>query len=153
MNYILWIVAIIITFIIQSSVSLFNITPNLTAVLVYYAGVKKREIKGMFIGSMIGTIEDSLSGAFLGPNLLSKGIVGYLSSFISHKIFIWTPFLGVISISVMTLTDSLIIFMSRSIFDKPPVSISNATLFFVIQSLMNAVFGAFIKPKDDVLKS
>jgi rod shape-determining protein MreD len=153
MKYLLWAGIIVITFIVQGTVSLFYVTPNFTAVLAYYAGVKKREIKGMCIGSLIGTVEDSLSGAFLGPNLLSKGIVGYLSSFISHRIFIWTPLLGVISISAVTLTDGLIVFLSRSIFDKTPMSISNAAFIIFIQCLMNAVFGAFIKPKDGEVNS
>lgn len=147
MKYLLWTLAIIITFIMQGSVSLFHITPNFTAVLAYYAGVKKKEIKGMFIGSLIGFVEDSISGTFLGLNLLSKGIVGYLSSFISHRIFIWTPLLGVISISAITLTDSLVVFLSKSIFDKAPVNISNAIFIIFIQSIINATFGAFIKPK------
>ena len=110
-------------FILQGSISLFDITPNLTAALACYAGIKKREIKGMFLGSLIGIIEDSLSGPFLGPNLLSKGLIGYLSSFIYSRFFIWTPLLGVISISVLTLIDGFIVFMSRGIFDNAPLGI------------------------------
>jgi rod shape-determining protein MreD len=118
---------------------LFDVTPNLTAVLACYAGIKKGEVKGMFSGSLIGVVEDSLSGAFLGPNLLSKGLIGYLSSFIYSRFFVWTPALGIISISLLTLTDGFIVFLSRSIFDKMPANIGAAAFIILFQSLLNAL--------------
>ena len=148
MIYLLWAAIIFLTLIIQGSVSLFDVTPNLTVVLACYAGIRKREVKGMFFGSLIGIIEDSLSGAFLGPNLLSKSLVGYLSSFIYSRFFIWTPLLGIISISVLTLIDSSVVFMSRSIFNKMPVSIGASVFIIAIQSLSNAPFGIFLRPKN-----
>ncbi|MBI5187895.1 MAG: hypothetical protein HZA07_02315 [Nitrospirae bacterium] len=148
MIYILWTAIILLTFLIQGKVSLFDISPNFTSVLAYYAGIRKGEIKGMFFGSLIGILEDSLSGAFLGPNLLSKGLVGYLSSFMSGSFFRWTPLLGTIGISVLTLIDSTVVFLSRSIFDGMPVSIGAAAFIVAIQSLINAPLGIFIKPKD-----
>ncbi|MFH1025304.1 MAG: rod shape-determining protein MreD, partial [Nitrospirota bacterium] len=80
MKYLLWVVMLFFTLILQGSISIFDITPNFTAVLACYAGIKGREVKGMVFGSFIGIVEDSISGAFLGPNLLSKGLIGYLSS-------------------------------------------------------------------------
>ncbi len=149
MRYFLWATIIFSTFIIQGSISLFDVTPNLTAVLACYAGVKKGEVKGMFSGSLIGIVEDSLSGAFLGPNLLSKGLIGYLSSFIYSRFFVWTPVLGIISISFLTLTDGFIVFLSRSIFDKMPANIGAAAFIILFQSLLNAPFGMFLKPKNE----
>ena len=149
MKYVLWVLIIFFIFTLQGSISLFDITPNLTAALACYAGIKKREIKGMFLGSLIGVIEDSLSGPFLGPNLLSKGLLGYLSSFIYSRFFVWTPLLGIISISVLTLTDGFIVFMSRSIFDKMPANSGAAAFIIILQSLLNAPLGIFLKPKDE----
>jgi rod shape-determining protein MreD len=149
MKYVLWVLVTFFIFILQGSISLFDITPNLTAALACYAGIKKREIKGMFLGSLIGVIEDSLSGTFLGPNLLSKGLVGYLSSFIYSRFFVWTPLLGIISIFVLTLTDGFIVFMSRGIFDKMPANSGAAAFIIIFQSLLNAPLGIFLKPKDE----
>lgn len=147
MIYFLWAVILLVTFIIQGSISLFDVTPNLTVILVCYAGMKNREVKGMVIGSLIGIVEDSLSGAFLGPHLLSKSVVGYLSSLMYSRFFIWTPLLGIISISLLTVTDSFIVFTSRSIFDKMPVNIGVAAFKIVMQSILNAPFGLLLKPK------
>ncbi len=148
MRYFLWAAIIFLTFIIQGSVALFDVTPNLTAVLACYVGIRKGEVSGILFGSLIGILEDSLSGALLGPNLLSKGLIGYLSYFISSRIFIWTPLLGIISISALTLIDSSVVFISRSMFDKMPVGIGAAFFTIAIQSLLNAPLGIFIRPKD-----
>lgn len=147
MIYFLWAVILLVTFIIQGSISLFDVTPNLTVILVCYAGMKNREVKGMVIGSLIGIVEDSLSGAFLGPHLLSKSVVGYFSSLMYSRFFIWTPLLGIISISLLTVTDSFIVFALRSIFDKMPVNIGAAAFIIVMQSILNAPFGLLLKPK------
>ena len=148
MTYILWTLIIFLTFLAQGSVSLFDVTPDFTVLLVCYMGVKKGEMKGMFFGSLIGILEDSLSGAFLGPHLLSKGLIGYLSAVLYSRFFIWTPLLGIISTSILTLADGFMVFMLRSIFDKMPGSLGAAFLVIVLQSLLNAPFGLLMKPGD-----
>lgn len=148
MRYLLWAAIVSFTFIIQGSISLFDVTPNFTSVLAYYAGMRRGELGGIFLGSLIGTVEDSLSGTFLGPNLLSKGLVGYFSSFLSGSFFRWSPLLGVIGISVLTLIDSTFVFVSRSFFDKMRASIQAAVFIVAIKSLINAPLGIFLRPKD-----
>ena len=149
MIYFFWAAILLFALILQGSISFFDISPNLTVILACYAGIRKREVKGMLIGSVIGMIEDSLSGAFLGPHLLSKGLIGYLSSLTYSRFFIWTPLLGVITMSVLTFIDGLIIFASRSVFDRMPASFLVALLMILIQSLLNAPFGLILKPKTE----
>jgi len=149
MIYLLWAAILLFAFVLQGSISFFDISPNLTVILACYAGIKKREVKGMLIGSVIGMIEDSLSGAFLGPHLLSKGLIGYLASLTYSRFFIWTPLLGIITMSVLTFIDGLIIFASRSIFDRMPASFFVALFMIVIQSLFNAPFGFILRPKTE----
>lgn len=149
MTYLLWAVILLFAFILQGSISLFDITPNLTVVMACYAGIRKREIKGMLIGAVIGIIEDSLSGTLLGPHFLSKGLIGYLSSLTYSRFFIWTPLLGVITMTFLTFIDSFLIFASRSLFDKMPVSFGVALLVIFIQSLLNAPWGLILRPNTD----
>jgi rod shape-determining protein MreD len=149
MIYFFWAAILLFALILQGSISFFDISPNLTVILACYAGIRKREVKGMLIGSVIGMIEDSLSGAFLGPHLLSKGLIGYLSSLTYSRFFIWTPLLGVITMSVLTFIDGLIIFASRSVFNRMPASFLVALLMILIQSLLNAPFGLILKPKTE----
>ena len=147
MTYILWVGIIIFTFFIEERISIFHVVPNLTVALVYYAGIRKGEIEGLLLGSIVGIIEDSLSGEFLGPNLLSKGLVGYFSSFMFGSFFRWTPLLGAISIGIFTIAANTIVFATRSFFDHMPTSIKATTFIIVIQSLINFPIGLFLRPK------
>jgi rod shape-determining protein MreD len=148
MIYVLWAAIILLTVLVQGSVSLIHIKLNLTVILVCYIGMKRGEIPGMFFGALIGLIEDIISGSLLGPNILSKGLIGYLSSSLYRKLFIWTPLIGAINIFSLTFLDCSIVFILRSIFDKIPVDIGAALFIIMVQSLVNAPLGIFIKPKD-----
>jgi rod shape-determining protein MreD len=132
----------------QSSVSFLGISPALTTILVFYAGIRYGGTKGLLLGVLIGALEDSLSLSMLGPNMLAKGIIGYSSSFfISMSIFRWTPLLGLIAISLFTFIDNSIVFLSKSLFDKVPTALSTAVFISIMQSILNAPAGIFIRPE------
>lgn len=147
MTYVLWALAILFTFIIQGRLSFYDVTPNFTVVLAYFAGIREGAVKGLMIGFLIGALEDSLSGAILGPHLLSKGLVGYFSSFIAGSFFRWTPLMGILGMSLLTVFDSTFTFMSRSFFDRMPVSLGAALFIIAIHPLFNAPLGLVLKPK------
>jgi len=146
-KYLLWAGITFLTFGIQGSISLFDITPNFTVILACYAGIREGEGKGLFFGSLIGIVEDSLSGALLGPNLLSKGLVGYLAAFLYSKFFVWNPVLGILTVSLLTMADSFIVYTARSIFGTMPSGIGAATFIIFMQSLYNAPIGIFLKKR------
>ena len=148
MIYVLWAIIILLTVLVQGSVSFIHIKLNLTVILVCYIGMKRGGIPGMFFGALIGLIEDIISGVLIGPNILSKGLIGYLSSSLYKKLFIWTPLIGAINIFSLTFLDSSIVFILRSIFDKIPVNIGAALFIIIVQSIINAPLGIFIKPND-----
>jgi rod shape-determining protein MreD len=148
MTYVLWTGIILFTFFIEERISVFHVAPNFAALLVYYAGIRKGKLEGLFLGSIVGTVEDSLSGTFLGPNLLSKGIIGFFSSFMSGSFFRWTPLLGAIGIGVLTMVDNTIVFTTRSFFDRMPTGFKAAAFKIIIQSLINIPLGLFLKPKN-----
>jgi rod shape-determining protein MreD len=148
MKYLFWLVVVFFAFILQSSISILNVFPNLTVVLVSFAGIRKGEVNGMLLGSVIGMVEDSLSGTLLGPHLLSKGLIGYLSASLYRKYFVWTPLLGLITIIFITFIDGFVVFISKGFFDKFPVSFGNAAFTILIQSLINAPLGMLLKPRE-----
>jgi rod shape-determining protein MreD len=148
-RYLLWALILFFVFIIQGSIAFFDIRPNLSVVLACYAGLREREVRGLFFGSLIGILEDSLSGAFLGPNLLSKGLIGYFSSLMYSRFFIWTPLLGVISICILTFIDGILVVLSRGLFAAMPVTAGNAVFIITLQSLFNAPLGILLKPKKE----
>ncbi|MCL5022253.1 MAG: rod shape-determining protein MreD [Nitrospirae bacterium] len=139
---------VIAAFVLQMKVSLFGVAPALTAVVAYSFGIKSGATRGMFFGSLIGIVEDSISGNMLGPNLLGKGMVGFFASFSSGSVFRWTPLLGVISLFILTVLDGLVVFLARTLFQTMPTSPSSALLILLLQGLLNACVGFFIKPRN-----
>lgn len=137
-----------LAFIIQMKVSVFGVSPDLTAVVAYYFGIKEGPIRGIFFGSLIGIVEDSVGGMILGPNLLGKGLVGFFSSFMSGSLFRWTPLLGMVSLFVLTVMDGGVVVMSKTIFASSSSSPSNWVFAVVAQGLLNIVFGIFLRPRN-----
>jgi rod shape-determining protein MreD len=137
-----------LAFVVQMKVSFFGISPNLTAVVAYYFGIKGSAVRGIFFGSLIGTIEDSVGGIILGPNLLGKGLVGFFSSFMSGSLFRWTPLLGMLSLFVLTVADGVVVALSRAIFESAPSSLTRWVLVVVAQGIFNLFIGIFIRPQN-----
>jgi rod shape-determining protein MreD len=148
-RYLFWITAIFLALLLQGRVSLLGVVPNLTVLLVYYAGIRYGENRGLITGVLIGYLEDSLSNSIIGPNLLSKAMIGFFSAFfVSGGFFRWTTVLGIVAVSALTMADNMTVFLLRSIFDKMPVNFSNVLSISVMQALMNGPAGIFLRPKN-----
>lgn len=149
MKYLLWAVITFVAFGMQGSISLLDITPNFTVILACFAGIREGEGKGLLLGSLIGIIEDSLSGNLLGPHLLSKGLTGYFSAFLYSKIFVWTPLLGILTAVVFTMAESFAVYTARSVFGTMPSGFGAAAFVIAMQSLFNAPLGIFLRKKSE----
>jgi rod shape-determining protein MreD len=153
MRKIILLLIIFSAFLLQSRISVFGAQPDLAAAIVYYFGLKNGEVKGMLFGLFIGLISDSLSGGILGPNILGKGMVGFLSASMSSAsgggFFRWTPVLGIIGIFILTAVDGIIVFLSKTIFERMPASIPSAISIILTAALINSLFGIFIRPQNE----
>ena len=149
MKYIWWALIIFLAFLLQSSLTILAVSPNLTVLVVYFIGIRYGRTSGLLSGVLIGALEDSLSSAMLGPNMLAKGMVGLLSaSFISGNFLIWTPLLGSIVAALLTFTGNTVAFLSLALFDKLPAPIPTALFTTTMQSLLNASAGIFMRPEN-----
>ncbi len=137
-----------LAFVIQTKVSFWGVSPDLTAVVAYYFGIKGGPLRGIFFGSLIGMVEDSVGGIILGPNLLGKGLVGFFSSFMSGSLFRWTPLLGMVSLFALSVLDGITVVMSRAIFESAPSSLTKWILVVVAQGTINIFFGIFVRPRN-----
>ena len=146
----LWLALIIfLAFLLQGSISILAVSPNLTALVVYFIGIRHGRTQGLLLGGIIGALEDSLSSGMIGPNMLAKGLVGFLSaSFISGSFLIWTPLSGTISAALLTFADNAVVFLSLTLFDKIPANPSTALFTATMQSLISAPAGIFMRPKN-----
>lgn len=148
MKYLAWAAAVFFALFLQSRLSFLGVKPDLTVLLAYYAGIRYGERRGLLIGILIGAIEDSVSSAIIGPNLLAKGMIGFFaSSFVSGGIFRWTPLLGGIAAGMLTFVDNSVVFLLRSIFESMPAMPTTALYIAAMQSLLSAPLGLFIRPR------
>lgn len=148
MKILLFILTLSLALMIQSKVTIFGIPPSLTVIIPYYIGLRRGGRKGILIGSLIGMIEDSLSGNILGPHLLGKGIVGFSASLLSGSFFRWTPLLGIIGLFSLTIIDDLTVFLTKTIFNIqliPTIRLITTVLF---QGFLNAIAGVFLRPEN-----
>jgi rod shape-determining protein MreD len=149
MKYLFLTAALFLAFFLQGRISVLGISPDLTALLAFYIGIRYGQTQGLLAGVVIGALEDSISSSIIGPNLLAKGMVGFSSSFfVSGGLLRWTPLLGVIVVSLLTSLDGLVVFLTRSVFDRVPAAPSVAFLVSTMQSILNAPAGIFVRPKN-----
>lgn len=140
--------AAVLSLILQTRLSFYGISPNLTAAVVYYIGINSSASKALFWGSLIGLVEDSIAGNMLGPHMLGKGLTGFFSAVIFRGWFIWTPVIGMFGLASLTIIDSLSVFLSESIFANMPVYPSKVILILVVQGVINFALGVLMKPRD-----
>ncbi|QWR78612.1 rod shape-determining protein MreD [Candidatus Magnetomonas plexicatena] len=126
-----------------------NFKLNLTMLLVYYMGLKWPESKAVLWSAGVGFIEDSLSLRIIGPNMLSKCSVIFITSFFRSGIFNFTPLLNSLLSFAFTIVDGFIVYFSLSVFDTRPVDISTAIDSIMFQSLINGVLGYFVMREYD----
>lgn len=145
----IWSLVITAAFIIQTNVSFWGFTLNLTVLIPFFVGLRRSPERGMLAGAGIGLIEDSISLAITGPHILSKGIVGLFSPLMAGKFFIWTPLFGVFALFLMSFLDGFLVYSAKAVFQSPPSGLQNALLEFLIQAIINAPLGYFIRPSEE----
>ncbi|MFN3481224.1 MAG: rod shape-determining protein MreD [Thermodesulfovibrionales bacterium] len=148
MKVFIFIFLVLSAFVVQSKVSIMGIPPALTVIAPYYMGLREGARKGMITGSLIGMIEDSLSGNVLGPHLLGKGLIGFSSSLFSGSLFRWTPLLGIIGLFSLTVIDGLTIFITKTIFNIQFIPVSRLITTVLFQGILNSLAGIFLRPEN-----
>ena len=149
MKYLFFAIAAFLTFFLQGRISVLGISPDLTVLLVFFAGVRYGETRGLLLGVLIGALEDGLAGSFIGPYMLSKGMIGFFSSFlVSGGFFRWTPLLGAVAVALMTVSDNLFVLLNRTIFFRMPSSLPESFFVTIMQALLNSPAGVFMGPKN-----
>lgn len=84
-------IIIIVNFILQStvlqSISIYNIIPNTSLILVICFAINSDKKKGALIGLIIGILQDIIFGKLVGLNALVYMVIGYLITLTNKNIF------------------------------------------------------------------
>jgi hypothetical protein len=146
-------------FFAQTHFSVFDIPLNVTSVLVYAFGLRalssrsetffwsSPELKSTVMGALIGFVGDTLSGSIVGPEVFSKGAVGFLTPIMfTDVLFRWTPLLGALVLCFLSILDGAVSLALRFLFTDITVSHASFLQTIVVQGLMNTAFGVILKP-------
>jgi hypothetical protein len=155
-----WVCAASLAILFQPKITIFDFPLNLTVVLVYAFAIMapplqsastsftdvSAEIRGSSFGAAIGLIEDAMSGTIPGLNVLSKGLIGFISSIIFRDFFSqWTPVIGGIVIFMLTILDGAIVMLTGEFIAGINMGGSSAIQMIFMQAIVNFALGCLIK--------
>jgi hypothetical protein len=160
-----WFFFTALALLLQPKLALFDCPLNLSLALVYAFGIKTAshqsaasgsddvtpEIRSTLFGAGIGLIEDAMIGSLIGPNLLSKGLSGFMSGIVYRDIFFqWASVLGGVVLPVLTLLDGLVVITAKQLFSNTTIGGPAAVELIVIQAVMNIPFGLVLNPGHNI---
>jgi rod shape-determining protein MreD len=76
---------------------------------VYYGFTLGNPIASIVVGSLLGLMQDSLSGAVLGSNGLSKTLIGFFAASAVSKFNVDQPITRAVALFLFTLGDGLLV--------------------------------------------
>ncbi|MEW6096349.1 MAG: rod shape-determining protein MreD [bacterium] len=148
MYWAIWVGIVILCLVLQTVygniVTICGIKPDFLLVIIIFFAFRRSTFESGIIGFIAGILQDSLSGDILGINAFTKLIMGLIASTIK-KMYAENLISILLSIFVLTLVQSLLIFALQSIFVKSVVEISTMNRILLI-ALYNTVIGILVFP-------
>lgn len=161
MKTIIWAVLTLAVFLLQTQSAFFFSPLSFTVILVYFFGLDSihkgpsRELYGIMpefesavFGAAVGLAEDVISGSIIGPGILSKGLIGFLTPLLfSNVIFRWTPAWSGVVIFLFSVLDGVILVGSRAVFTEISIQGIHALKSVAVQAVIGVPFAMMLKPK------
>lgn len=136
---------IVAAFLADMKFSVFGFRPDLISLLVCWYGFTHPDRGGVLFGAALGTLDDSLNMATIGPGMLSMGAIGFFASLLPKVFFGWSPQLGFSWAFLLTVAGGLAEYASTCVFGKAPDGLfREGILVLLLQGLLNGLLGIFI---------
>ena len=107
---------------------------------VYYGFTLGNPVASIVIGSSLGLMQDSLSGAVLGANGLSKTIIGFLAASAGSKFAVDQPVTRLLALFLFTIGDGILVTI-LGVMVGPASTYSVALTNWALSAMFNAVLG------------
>ena len=92
--------------------------PDIVMVLICIYTLNYGLGKGVALGAIAGLLIDTANGAMLGPNILSKAMLAFLTGAIKDNLYQWNAFINALVVAVLSIVDIFLIFVSLEVFSK-----------------------------------
>jgi len=147
-NYLTHIIALVFLFSMQTTflriVFPGNVVPDLILIVAVYSGIHLKKKGGVWLAALVGFLQDCLSGALLGVNFLSKGLIGLFFCAIKDKIIVQ----GIIPIGffmfVASLVDGMICLVSMASLLGGQVKVNFLFSSIILFGVCNAVIAPLL---------
>ncbi|MES0335262.1 MAG: rod shape-determining protein MreD [Candidatus Magnetobacterium sp. LHC-1] len=144
----LWLLLVISAIVVDESY-FFEYRFNFTLLVVFYLGVKWNISSAFLWAFVVGLVLDSISMRLIGPNILSKATVVFLTHFFKTGIFNLASMLGAILCFFFTIIDAGIVYTSLSLFDVRPTQPVTAFNLILFQAITNSIMAYFLFDRDE----
>jgi rod shape-determining protein MreD len=109
---------------------------------VYYGFTLGNPIASIVIGSSLGLMQDSLSGAVLGANGLSKTLIGFFAASAGTKFAIDQPITRVLALFLFSIGDDLVVtILALMVGPASSATYSGAVADWLISATFNTLLG------------
>jgi len=109
---------------------------------VYYGFTMGRPIPSVIIGSAVGLMQDSMSGAPMGTNGFSKTLIGYLAAMAGSKFDVDLPLTRAIALFLFTVGDGVLVSILGQMTGVAPNAKLGSTLWtWLVSGAFNALLG------------
>lgn len=117
--------------------------PDFVLIFVIFYALKQGQLRGVVYGALTGLLIDSANGLILGPNILSKALIGYSVPFFRKKLFEWNSIVSAFFILVFSLFDLFLNYLCFTTFRGMPI-LSGAVKIAVLHIIATTVAGLFL---------
>jgi rod shape-determining protein MreD len=107
---------------------------------VYYGFTLGNPVASIVIGSSLGLMQDSLSGAVLGANGMSKTIIGFLAASAGSKFAVDQPVTRLLALFLFTIGDGILVTI-LGVMVGPASTYGVALTNWALSAMFNAVLG------------
>ena len=112
---------------------------------VYYGFTMARPSGSIAIGSVLGLMQDSLSGVALGMNGFTKTLIGFLAASASSKFDVDQPITRVLALILFTFLDLVLKGLLSFLVPPGASGIAGPALgLWVLSAVFNALFGLIL---------
>jgi rod shape-determining protein MreD len=109
--------------------------------VVYYGFRTNSPSQTVLVGSVLGLMQDSLSGAGLGTNGFSKSLIGFLAASAGAKFNVDQIFTRILALFLFTAADSLIVTILGLSIGAAPGAFGGQIDGMLLSAVFNALLG------------
>jgi rod shape-determining protein MreD len=99
--------ALIVQLTLVDHIAIFSVRPDLTVLIVVLLGLRGGSLTGTLGGFLLGLLQDLLTPATLGMNMLAKSILGYLSGRLGSSLVLPIPLYAPLFLAAVLFHDAI----------------------------------------------